>query len=76
MQADIELFAYENELTTDLVSHILHSYFIDTKSVTEESLRQELVGFGIKGLLRITALIDKIREFLVDSYNKFTAEGE
>ena len=76
MQADIESFAYENELTTDLVSHILHTYFMDTKSVTKESLRQDLTGFGIKGLLKITALISKIQEFLVDSYNKFTAEGD
>lgn len=76
MQADIESFAYENELTTDLVSHILHTYFMDTKSVTKESLRQDLTGFGIKGLLKITALINKIQEFLVDSYNKFTAEGD
>ena len=30
MQADIESFAYENELTTDLVSHFLHTYFMDT----------------------------------------------
>jgi len=76
MQADIESFAYENELTTDLVSHILHTYFMDTKSVTKESLRQDLTGFGIKGILKITALISKIQEFLVDSYNKFTAEGD
>lgn len=76
MQADIESFAYENELTTDLVSHILHTYFMDTKSVTKESLRQDLTGFGIKGILKITALINKIQEFLIDSYNKFTAEGD
>ena len=76
MQADIESFAAENELTTDVVSRILHTYFIDTKAVTKESLRQDLIAFGIKGLLKITALIEKIQEVLVDSYNKFTAEGD
>ena len=76
MRADIEEFAIENGLTANLVSHVLHTYFVDTKSVTKESLRQDLVGFGIKGLLKITALIEKIQEFLIDSYNKFTTEGE
>lgn len=50
-------------------------YYIDPKSVTREYLRQELVSFGIKGLLRITDYIEKFQNFLNDSYNKFTAEG-
>lgn len=76
LQTDIESFATENNLATDLVSRILHQYFIDTKAVTKETLRQELSTAGVKGLLKITALLNKILEFLSDSYNKFTAEGE
>lgn len=76
LQADIESFATENSLTADFVSRILHQYFMDTKAVTKETLRQELSSAGVKGLLKITALINKVLDFLIDSYNKFTAEGE
>ena len=76
MQADIESFSCENKLDAGFVSRIVHEYFIDTKSVTKEFLRQELTSAGVKGLLKITALIDRILGFLTDSYNKFTAEGE
>lgn len=76
MQADIESFATENSLTADFVSRILHQYFMDTKAVTKEILRRELSSAGVKGLLKITALINKVLDFLTDSYNKFTAEGE
>ena len=76
MQADIESFATENSLTADFVSRILHQYFMDTKALTKETLRQELSSAGVKGLLKITALINKVLDFLTDSYNKFTAEGE
>lgn len=73
---DIEVFSAENNLATEFVSKILHQYFMDTKAVTKETLRQELTSVGIKGLLKITALIKKVMDFLEDSYNKFTAEGD
>ena len=76
LQADIESFAASNSLEKAFVSMILHRYFVDTKSTTKELLRQELVNEGVKGLLKITNLINKILEFLTDSYNKFTAEGD
>ena len=76
LQADIESFAAENGLGEDFVSRILHRYFMDTKAVTRETLRQELTSVGVKGLLKITALIGKMLEFLRDSYNKFTVEGK
>lgn len=76
LQADIESFATENGLTTEFVSRILHQYFMDTKAVTKETLRWELSNAGVKGLLKITDLINKVLDFLTDSYNKFTAEGE
>ena len=73
--ADIEEFATENGLNNEFVSTILHQYFMNAKTVTKESLRQELVNQGVTGLLKITSLINKILTFLADSYNKFTAEG-
>ncbi|MFR1807341.1 MAG: type I restriction endonuclease subunit R [Pygmaiobacter massiliensis] len=76
LQADIEEFATENGLSREYVSGVLSQYFMDSKTLTKESLRQSLSDCGIKGLLKITKLIEKILTFLADSYNKFTAEGE
>lgn len=76
LQADIESFSTEHALQAEFISKVLHTYFADTKAVTKEILRKELIGEGVKGLLKITTLIDQIMEFLTDSYNKYTAEGE
>lgn len=76
LKNDIETFSGSKELSTAFVSRILHLYFIDSKTVTKEFLRLELTDEGVKGLLKITSLIDSILEFLTDSYNKYTAEGE
>ena len=71
----IEEFAAVTSLDIDFVSRTLHQYFMNTKAVTKEFLRQELVSCGVKGLLKQTTLIEKILMFFADSYNKFTAEG-
>lgn len=76
LQINIEEFATENGLSKEFVSSVLSHYFMDSKSLTKESLRQSLTDYGIKGLLKVTKLIDTILTFLADSYNKFTAEGE
>lgn len=76
LQIDVEEFAVENGLPKEFISTTLHQYFMDTKAVTKEGLRQELVSCGVTGLLKITSLIDKILTFFAESYNKFTAEGE
>ena len=76
LQADIESFATENGIATDLVSRILHQYFTDSKMITKEYLRQTYGEAGIKGLLKITSLINKTMVFLTDSYNKFTTGDE
>jgi type I restriction enzyme R subunit len=76
LQTDIEVFAAVNGLSVELVSRVLHQYFMDTKAVTKEYLRQEFVAFGIKGLLKITGLTEKITVFLSDCYNRFTVEED
>ncbi|MCR4553977.1 MAG: type I restriction endonuclease subunit R [Succinivibrionaceae bacterium] len=76
LQADIEAFSTECELNVEFVSTTLHKYFVDPKAVTKEYLRIELGSQGVKGLLRLTAYIEKLQEFMNNSYNKFTAEGE
>ena len=76
LQASIEEFAQENEIDPTFLSTTLHKYFIDPRSITNEYLRQELSGIGIKGLLRITAYIEKLQEFLLENYNRFTVEED
>lgn len=75
LQADIESFSAENGLTIEFVSAVLHRYFIDPKAITKEYLRTKLSAQGIKGLLKLTAYISKLQEFMNNCYNKFTAEG-
>lgn len=74
LNKDIELFAEINNLPIDFISNIVHQYFIDSKSLTKEYLRQHLSLYGVTGLLKITNLINKITEFVLNSYNKFTPE--
>ena len=76
LQAFIEEFSHANSLDTDFTSRILHQYFANTKGITRDYLRQELNGVGVKGILKITKMIEKILEFMTDCYNIFTAEGE
>ena len=76
LQADIEAFSTEYNLTIEFVSTTLHKYFVDPKTITKEYLRIELGVQGVKGLLRLTEYIEKFQEFMNDCYNKFTAEGE
>lgn len=74
LQADIEEFATEKNLETGVVSKVLHQYFIDSKSITKDYLRQTYVAAGIKGLLKLDALIKETLEFITDCYNRFTTE--
>ena len=76
LQTEIEEFSQENNLDPAFVSRVLHNFFIDPRAITNEYLRQSLGELGIKGLLRLTAYIEKIQIFLKDNYNKFTTEGE
>lgn len=76
LQANIEEFAQENELESSFLSAVLHKYFVDPRSITNEYLRQQLIDVGVKGLLRITAYIEKMQAFLQDNYNRFTVEED
>ena len=76
MVRDIEEFSTENSLSASFVSDIVHRFFVNPKSITNETLRQDLLGVGIKGLLKITGLIKKMVVFMEDSYNKFTVEED
>ena len=75
LQADVESFSTIHNLPIETVSTLLHQYFVDTKAITKEVLRQELVNMGIKGLLKVTNLTTELQNFFIECYNKFTTEG-
>ena len=74
LQAFIEGFSHENNLDADFTSRLLHQFFVDTKVITKDYLRQELNGVGVKGILKITKMIEKMLTFMKDCYNIFTTE--
>ena len=74
LETDINTFSKKYDIPSDFTSRILHQYFMDTKNITKENLRRELVACGTKGLVKITTIINALLEFLTNSYNKFTSD--
>lgn len=68
-------FAADNGLEEELVADLLNRYFVDENSLNKEDIRIALKPLKL-GLLKTTALIDKILFFVHEMYNKFTAEGD
>lgn len=73
MQARIETFASENALDEQLVSDVVHDYFANKKSLTDESLRQRLKGMGF-GLLKLKSITVKLSRFAKEMLELYTAE--
>ena len=57
-----------------MVSDIFADYSF-SGSIADESIRKRLSAYHF-GLLKITKLTKDIKSFVVDTYNKFKAEGE
>lgn len=73
MQARIESFATENGLDEQLVGDIVHDYFANQKSLTDEALRQRLKGMGF-GLLKLKSATMKLSQFAKEMLELYTAE--
>lgn len=73
MQADIESFAYENGLDTEVVSDLVSDY-VFSGQVADETIRQKLSSYKL-GLLKLTKIVKNIRFFIEDTYKKYKAEG-
>ncbi len=73
-QAEIEEFAYENNVDYVIVNDIL-TEFVFNGQISEESIRKRLEAYHL-GILKTTALTGKIQEFIKQTYIKFKAEGE
>ena len=74
LQADIEAFSYDNGIDTNIVIDIFTDYSF-SGGVSDEAIRRRLMAYHF-GLLKITKLTNDIRGFVVNTYNKYRAEGE
>lgn len=74
MQAEIEEFAHANGLEAKDVQDILSEYTFGG-NVSEEGIRRKLAAYRM-GLLKITKMTRAIKEFVIDTYNRYRAEGE
>lgn len=72
-RADLEVFAYEHQIEYSVINDIMTEYTF-TGSVSEEDIRKRLSVF-VKGLLKITKLTNEVKQFVVETYNKYKAEG-
>ena len=74
LQADIGTFSYNNGIDTDIVIDIFTDYSF-SGGVSDEAIRRRLMAYHF-GLLKITKLTNDIRGFVVNTDNKYRAEGE
>lgn len=74
LQADMEEFAYDNQIDYEIVSDLFSAY-VFSKTISEEEIRKRLTAYKL-GLLKMTKLTKSIRGFVYDTYQKYKAEGE
>lgn len=74
LQADMEAFAYDNQIDYVIVSDLFSSY-VFSKTISDEEIRKRLTAYKL-GLLKMTKLTKAIKGFVYDTYQKYKAEGE
>ena len=74
MQADIEEFAYENDLKPELVTEMFSEYTF-SGNLTDERIRVE-ISYKKLGLIQTTNLIRRLKAYVEALYKKYKAEGE
>jgi type I restriction enzyme R subunit len=67
----METFAIENGIDYPLIAEIMAEFSFSGK-VSEDKIREKLAP-NVKGLLRQTAMTEKVKQFVMDSHNKFKA---
>lgn len=73
-KAELEEFAYENDISYDVLHSIMIEYIFDGQ-LHEERIRKRLEAYHL-GLLKTTVLTGKIQSFVQETYKKYKAEGE
>ena len=74
LQAEIESFAYDNGLDAKDVLEVFSEYTFGG-NISEEAIRRRLAAYHM-GLLKITKMTGAIKEFVVNTYSRYKAEGE
>lgn len=74
LKAEIETFAHENGLEAKDVQDIFSEYTFDG-NFSEEAVRKKLTAYHLR-LLEITSMMNVIKGFVIDTYNRYRAEGE
>lgn len=74
LMGEIETFAHENGLEAKDVQDIFSEYTFNG-NFSEEAVRKKLTAYRM-GLLEITTMTNVIKEFVIDTYNRYRAEGE
>lgn len=74
LQAEIESFAYDNGLDAKDVLEVFSEYTFGG-NISEEAIRRRLAAYRM-GLLKITKMTGAIKEFVVNTYSRYKAEGE
>ena len=74
MQADMEEFAFDNQIDYKIVSDLVSAYTF-SGNVSEDNIRERLMAYPL-GLLKVTKLTKNVKRFIQDTYKKYKAEGE
>ena len=74
LQADMEEFAYDNQIDYVIVSDLFSSY-VFSKAISDEEIRKRLTAYKL-GLLKMTKMTKAIKLFVQETYQKYKAEGE
>ena len=72
--ADIEEFSYTNGIDTSVVSDLMAEYRFNG-SLTDEGIRKKLMPYHL-GLLKTTKLTAALKQFIMDTHEKYKAEGD
>lgn len=72
-QAEMEAFAYANQLEYSDISDLFNEYAFSNK-LTDEKIRQKLQQYHF-GLLKLTMMTNNIKSFVMNTYLKYKAEG-
>ena len=74
LQADMEEFAYDNQIDYVIISDLFSSY-VFSKAISDEEIRKRLTAYKL-GLLKMTKMTKAIKLFVQETYQKYKAEGE
>ena len=74
MKADMETFAFDNNVDYVIVSELFMDYVFH-RMISDDNIRKRFETYNL-GLLKMTKLTKSVRTFVMDTYNKYKAEGE